>query len=294
MDVEALLGIPNIKKLMEESEYKVAFEKSVFANKGALVLEEFLDVRPTVAAALKDIITEGGLREGDKLITSKIGPIIICANKSPDEVSVDNSTAAFYKERFPYSCNVAWNNYNTSNYTRLLELTFPDEVENNFSWINLIAEVCSYTSTTKPVSPRIAIEAMKLILTTKDIQSLYAIQELNMSRITEIKESIRRKELNNYLIDYVKKLREKIETANISTTRGLWGIAYWVEEIINLLQSIPETSEKLLAEVSKTINSCKLKLEEIAAEEAALKTKYSTSQIVIKELYEKIQEYTIS
>lgn len=103
MDVEALLGIPNIKKLIKESEYEIVFEKSIFNNKAILVLEEFLDVKPTVASALKDIITEGGYREGDTVIESMIGPIIICSNKSPNEVSIDASTSAFYKERFPFN-----------------------------------------------------------------------------------------------------------------------------------------------------------------------------------------------
>lgn len=123
MEVDALLGIPNIQKLTEESIYEVAFDRSVFSYPGVLILEEFLDARPSTAAALKDILTEGGLRQGNKLVESLISSVVICTNKSPDEVSIDDSTAAFYKERFPIRMKVVWNSYTHEDYYDFLKLS---------------------------------------------------------------------------------------------------------------------------------------------------------------------------
>jgi hypothetical protein len=294
MDVEALLGIPNIKKLMEESEYKVAFEKSVFANKGALVLEEFLDVRPTVAAALKDIITEGGLREGDKLIASKIGPIIICSNKTPDEMAIDRSTAAFYKDRFPFSVNVIWESFLTSDYLNLFKTVKADIVEENLSSMKLIAEICSFSSLDKAVSPRVALEALNLFLESKSINSLKFIAELNLSEVREIKNRLRMQELNNNLKHLIQDLTSKVEEAGISDVEEMLSMRYWIDKIINNLSSINNASEELLADIGTLLSSCNLKLNEIETIEREFKDEYKPIQKDIADVYKKIQKFKIS
>ena len=199
MDVEALLGIPNIKKLTEESAYEIAFEKSVFAKPGVLILEEFLDVKPVVASALKDIITEGGYRRGDEFIPSKIGSIFICSNKSPDEVVVDLSTAAFYKERFPVSEYVIWSDYSSKAYLNLFDTVFGLDF-NNKEKLQLVAEVCAISCTSDIIiSPRIAINAAHLFLGTEDIESLNMISSLDLSKIDEIKSRLRIESQQKYL-----------------------------------------------------------------------------------------------
>jgi hypothetical protein len=56
MPVDALLGIPDMSKLLNESKYEVNF-KSPFYKPGILIGKN-LQI-PSTAAALKDILTEG-------------------------------------------------------------------------------------------------------------------------------------------------------------------------------------------------------------------------------------------
>ncbi len=217
VDVEALLGIPNIKKLTEESTYEVAFEKSVFTKPGILILEEFLDVKPTVAAALKDIITEGGYRRGDAFIPSKIGSIFICSNKAPDDVVIDLSTAAFYKERFPLSKYIIWNDYSSNAYMNLFNVALKDRTneEDNYA-LKLIAEICSISCTADTlISPRIAIHSVNLFLSTKDIKSLSMITTLNLNKIDEIEAVLKIERQYKYLDEKFKNLIDLIKDLEI-------------------------------------------------------------------------------
>jgi hypothetical protein len=186
-DIEALLGIPNIKKLTEESIYEIAFENSIFSKAGILIFEEFLDVKPTVAAALKDIITEGGYRRGDEFIPSRVGSMFICSNKAPDEVVIDFSTAAFYKERFPYSKYVIWNNYSREAYLNLFQLKYSKIFDENESEFKLIAELCSSScNSSSIISPRIAFSAVNLFMLNKDVRVLRMISVIDLSKLNEI------------------------------------------------------------------------------------------------------------
>jgi len=186
-DIEALLGIPNIKKLTDESVYEVAFEKSIFNNAGILILEEFLDVKPTVATALKDIITAGGYRSGNKFIPSKIGSMFICSNKSPEDVSIDFSTAAFYKERFPYSKYVIWDDYSSNAYLNLFKLVYKNKFIAQENAFKLIAELCSESCNTDTIiSPRTSFSAMDLFLINQDIDALTMVNSIDIRKVNEI------------------------------------------------------------------------------------------------------------
>ena len=58
MSVDALLGVPNMDKLLKESEYNINFNKSIFSTPGILIGEEFTDILPKTASVLKDILSE--------------------------------------------------------------------------------------------------------------------------------------------------------------------------------------------------------------------------------------------
>lgn len=207
-EVDALLGIPNIEKLTKESTYEIAFEKTVFCNEGVLILEEFLDVRPTTAAALKDILSEGGYRRGEEFIESMISSVIICANKSPEEVSVDNSTAAFYKERFPIRVEVAWNSYKTEDYVEFLQL-IRDDYKELSSYYEVLAEIASRTSMDNIVSPRVVKDAADLLSIHKDITVLQYVDGLDTMSIDQI-------------IEYCRYTNEKISLKTIATQINDW------------------------------------------------------------------------
>jgi hypothetical protein len=51
MPVDALLGIPDMSKLLNESKYEVNFKESPFYKPGILIGEEFTDILPSTAAA---------------------------------------------------------------------------------------------------------------------------------------------------------------------------------------------------------------------------------------------------
>ncbi|MCK5788224.1 MAG: AAA family ATPase, partial [Chlamydiia bacterium] len=108
MPPEKLLGTVDFTKLTEESEFRVAFEKSPFLGAEVLVLEEFLDVAPDTAAALKDVISSGGHKYKDIFIPSDVKLVIITSNKAPDELATNDSLKAFYNERFLLHHRVDW------------------------------------------------------------------------------------------------------------------------------------------------------------------------------------------
>ena len=188
MEVDGLLGVVDIKKLTEEAKYEIRFENSAFANPGILILEEFLDARPSTAAALKDILTEGGYRRGNLFVESLISSVVICTNKSPEEVSITTSSAAFYRERFPIVINVAWEAFDTQTYLRFLYHIKPDKAQILPEEYQIIAELAARTSAKgNIVSPRILKYASDLIDLHKNLTCLNNLAGLDTTEIEEIK-----------------------------------------------------------------------------------------------------------
>ena len=187
MSPEELLGIPNMNKLMNDSIYETAFENSVFSKPAILVLEEFFDASPSTAAALKDILTEKGLREGDVKKESLISSVIITGNKSPDEVSINDSTKAFYKERFPIRHHMVWPDFSESNYLNFFKVYFKDLYNQNFQKFLLLSKLCHNTSTI--VSPRIAAAAGDIILDL-GIDYIDSIEDIDTSSISIFKKEV--------------------------------------------------------------------------------------------------------
>jgi hypothetical protein len=187
MEVDGLLGVVDIKKLTEEAIYEIKFENSVFRNPGVLILEEFLDARPSTAAALKDILTEGGYRRGSDFVESLISSVIICTNKCPDEVVSNLSTAAFYKERFPIVIEVAWDSFDSSTYLKFLYHIKPEKSEELNEYYQVIAELAARTSNAgNIVSPRIVKYASDLIDVHGDLICLRHLYGLNTDDIDEV------------------------------------------------------------------------------------------------------------
>lgn len=178
--VEQLFGIPNMKKLMDESEYEIAFEKSPFQNADVLILEEFLDVPPDVSAALKDVVSAGGYRSKDKFIASKVKFIIICTNKSPKDMESTDSYNAFYLERFPLHHEVVWKNHPAKYYYDL----FVSNTELEETAIGTISQICEKAA----VSPRLALKASEFYTKTKsykDIKFINGFTSLNTEALSE-------------------------------------------------------------------------------------------------------------
>jgi len=262
-DVESILGIPNIEKLTKESEYEIAFEKSVFALPGVLVLEEFLDVRPTVAAALKDILSEGGYRQGNGFMDSKVGSVIICSNKTPEEVSIDLSTAAFYKERFPYSSYVCWEDFSYTAFYEFYKLVYGEEVEDNDKY-QLLADICSSSCTNDAViSPRIAIKARDLFLTSGSISNLKYLASIDYSKIEEVEHNLRERNFYKVLFNDVINIRSLIMEYHPTTGDEYLGLLSYMNTLKSSFKKSNIIGDALIKEVSSLLSLIEIKITDL-------------------------------
>lgn len=163
MPVDALLGIPNMDMLLKESKYEINFKESVFYNPGVLIGEEFTDILPSTAAALKDILTERGLHTKSGKVESLVCCMILAANKSAKEVIDDESKRAFYKERFPLQVEVTWYSHTAKDYFRLFTLNFPEAETALLFFMSKLLED-NHINFNNTISPRIACEITKVYL----------------------------------------------------------------------------------------------------------------------------------
>lgn len=152
LTVEELLGVPDMQLLFEESEYRNAFEKSVFNQEGILVLEEFGDVKPKVTAALKDILTEGGFRCGEKFFRSNISFVIMTSNKEFEDLSIDASTSALFVERFPLKYRLCWDTHQAGDYQNFFAKVIPN-YQTHRADLEMLAQFFEMSSD-EPISPR--------------------------------------------------------------------------------------------------------------------------------------------
>ena len=289
-DIESLLGIPNIKKLTDESIYEIAFEKSIFNKAGVLILEEFLDVKPSVATALKDIITAGGYRRGDEFIPNKIGAMFICSNKAPDEVVIDFSTAAFYKERFPYSLYVIWDDFSVNAYLNLFKLIYSEKYEDDIDSFKLIAELCSSSCNIDTIiSPRMAFDTVNLFLINKEIDSLDMISSINTSKINEIQTRLRLenqyKHLNSKFLDLI----NYISSLKIDNIKEIAAFISFYTFFKKDISKYPLEGDALLKTIASLINIMEVK--KVEADTNLIELGKNIKLNKINETYEDIHQY---
>ncbi len=187
MNPEELLGIPNMKKLLEESKYETAFEHSIFSKPGVLILEEFGDVAESTVASLKDILTDRGFREGDTKKESMISTVIMTSNRTPDELVVSDTTQALYKERFPYRHNTVWDNFSESAYTKYIQVVHPDIWDAKPAECRLISKLCMKTEGI--TSPRITSDAVEC-MHDLGVEMLDTIEDLDTTLLSEHRERL--------------------------------------------------------------------------------------------------------
>lgn len=248
MMVEALLGVPNMQKLMDDSEYSIAFDKSVFVGAEVLVLEEFLDVMPETAAALKDIITEGGYRQKGIFTKSDVKLIIMITNKSPDEIEDDDSLKAFYLERFPIHVKVDWSIRSTVKYHNLLS----NNTELKSSEVNKLAHVCGVV---KP-SPRIALKAGKLLKLTNSFNAVSMLTGFKNIDIQALTEDLQEKELLETFTHAVKSILRLIKVNSDDIGVQLYMRSRLEEFAVDILDEHHRgTIHTLLGTVQQNINS---------------------------------------
>jgi len=258
MEVEALLGVPDIKKLTEQSVYELAFNRSVFRTPGVLILEEFLDARPSTAAALKDVLTEGGLRQGGYFTESLISSVIICTNKSPDDMSVDDSSSAFYKERFPIRVKVVWSDYSHESYSNFLAIIKPEQVKAYPLLYDVLAEMASRTSSM--VSPRMVKDASDLIDVHKTVSVLRWVEGLDTLDLSEILAYCSLVTERIKVGSILAKAREwfvQIQSKQLTTMRAITGAISEIAYVTAKLSELSADHQENAVDILTFIKECK-------------------------------------
>jgi hypothetical protein len=198
MTSEELFGLPNIKKLLDESKYETAFENSIFNNAGIIIFEEMFDADPEVVSGLKDILTEKGLREFDRFKESLASSVIVIGNKSPEEASIDDSTSAFFLERFPYRHKVIWPSFNFEDYLNYFQVYFlSEEFQNNIDLLKTTSRICALNPI--KISPRVAAQAAETVISL-GLEFIDTVTNINCDVVREqiilhnVNEEIRKEE----------------------------------------------------------------------------------------------------
>jgi MoxR-like ATPase len=216
MPVDALLGIPDMNKLLKESKYEINFKESIFCKPGILIGEEFTDILPSTAAALKDVLTERGFRNKDGKVESLISTMIIAANKSSSEVIDDESKRAFYQERFPIQVEVKWVSYKTSDYFKLLRIKYKEKnVDPNLLFFMAKLFSTNHEEFNNTVSPRVALDITNVYL-NKGINFIdhFAINTNTIDNIKlEAKKEFNKKTVKEILLTLEEFLDSLIGTA---------------------------------------------------------------------------------
>jgi hypothetical protein len=250
MKPEELLGVPNMAALLEESKYETAFENSVFSKPGILILEEFFDCDPSTAAALKDVLTARGHREGDGKKESLISSVIICGNKSPDEVSTSESTRAFYKDRFPIRYNMVWPNFAEECYMSLYRVHYGEDgrYEEHQSKLLLVAKLCAGTG--HMVSPRIALKGAKVTMDL-GVEYLDTVSDIDSTLVVEMKEQVERDAVRykeTEVLDRVERVSKGYidESREILTQQKYDYINYKLTTLLNYIKDYTVSDDNVL------------------------------------------------
>ena len=191
MTSEALIGIPDMKRLMDDSEYVTKFESTFFAKPGVVVIEEGLKIPSEVLSCLTDMITRGGLWCGDTFVPMLCDCIIITGNSNPDDCIIDESDVAFFKQRFPVWLSFDWP-INTKNVTKYIKTKYTDYYLNNTNRCEVIIKHACQCS----LAPRLIDLFMDILI--KEVMPL-----LNHFGLVDI-------EFNNHDVKSIKKKSEEI------------------------------------------------------------------------------------
>jgi len=248
--VEELTGIPNMDKLLNDSEFELAFNKSPFKDAEVLILEEFLDVQPEVSASLKDIISAGGLRTKTMFLPSDVKIIVMCTNKAPDEISATDSLNAFYRERFPIHHKVEWKNNPAKYYFDLLQANTALQTDE----ATKLSHICSRLK----VSPRISMSAAKMVSKSGDFKTVKLINDFKNFPIDDILSAVDDNEEVSRFEDMIK------DTLHvINKYKNNLGALLYVKDILSEFTTTEDVPDKRAGSFFTLLNSVNLRIKEI-------------------------------
>jgi len=273
MPVDALLGVPDMKKLLEESKYEINFKDSVFYRPGILIGEEFTDILPSTAAALKDILTEKGYRYKGTKIESLVPTMIIAANKNAADMSIDDSMSALYNERFPLQVNVVWNSFTAERFFSFLQLVFEGEDDRSLYFMAKLFEN-NFMEFHKIISPRTAIDMTRTFLSL-GIDHISGFN-VNMSYIDGIKikaeEDYKKVKLKATVAD----IKDEIDIAKNEKNGAvlaayLYYVMYHLKEIRLSSNNIDNVNE-LITDLERDISAYHVKYADYSKIKGMIKT----------------------
>lgn len=206
--VDDLLGGINIKTLKDTGEVIYNVDKSIFASK-VLILEEAFDAPVRVLEGLKDILTSRKVRNGSQQWDIKTEFIIVCTNRSKDELTTDASSRALM-ERFPLSLHVKWNTHSLSDYKELCLAVFNKEHPDFTALMSYMLQSISKDESKLPPSPRTAVRMFKVLdqFGKEGLKYMDGLPNINraLEYFNEYKITQQRKE------EFIKKFNELRET----------------------------------------------------------------------------------
>lgn len=158
--VDDLFGGINMKVLQEEGRIEYNLDYSIFSTP-YLILEECFDAPLRVLEALKDTLTSGWVRNGSQQYQIKTKFIIVCTNRSKEELIEDASSAALM-ERFPLSLKVEWDSHTWADYEELIQTVFGSIPETVEVLLKYILESIKEDSGKRPPAPRTVVRMVKV------------------------------------------------------------------------------------------------------------------------------------
>ena len=225
MTPEELLGIPNMGKLLNDSKLETAFENSVFAQPGILLLEEFFDVDPSTAASLKDVMTERGFREGSSKKESLIATVILTGNKNPEDLAVDFTTKAFYFERFAHHYHMVWDSFTEKRYLAFFKIYYKELFKLNKSGLTLVAKLCE--SAPEAISPRVATQAGDVAI-NMGVEYLDTVRALDTTMIAEMQDLVDKQAMFLSETELLERVHAKVkDVMSLLESADLYKLVKW-------------------------------------------------------------------
>lgn len=162
---EKLFGGVDMKKLTDEGKVEYLFENS-FMNHEIVVFEELFDAPTSVLLSLKDILTSKRFRQGNQVHEIKTKTVIVCTNRTRQEVGEDASSLALL-ERFPLELEVKWPSYSFKDYGLMFNTVLGSETcQKHGTELKMLSSMCAKTGENNdtPISPRTAMHAARTLV----------------------------------------------------------------------------------------------------------------------------------
>jgi len=266
--IEDIFGGLKLKHFQETGELEYNVENS-FMNYEYVVFEEGFDAPLPVLEQLKDILTAKEFRNGHQTFKLKTKCIIICTNRSKEELA-DNDSLKALMERFPYEMKVEWSSYSSDDYFELFQKrkSAGELKGGSLSDLNTFANMVEMANRNTFISPRTAVKACKVYL-KKGLDGLKGISGFKpgvirnlIRRRAEIEEVEKAKRTYNLFDSNVRNLLSKLQSLSSDSLekaiacKGAINVIYNdINSNLSVRDTLYDQKQNLLNTVSNVQNS---------------------------------------